>query len=96
MDRYTPDAWHELLGDLSLEDCKQAVTNVAKRQPFVAPAEIRAEVRAIREERLNRTPVPPPPAELLDDPAAYQRELLRSQKAIADGPRGLKVIGEAS
>ena len=46
IDRYTPDAWHDLLGDLAPEDCRAAVVTVAKRQPFVAPAEIRAEVRA--------------------------------------------------
>jgi hypothetical protein len=40
---YTPDAWHDLLGDLSLAECKQAVAAIARRQPFVAPSEIRAE-----------------------------------------------------
>src|ERR1700734_4510496 len=35
MDEYTPDAWHDLLGDLDLAGCRQAVVTVAKRQPFV-------------------------------------------------------------
>ena len=61
---YTPDAWHDLLGDLRLDDCREAAAAVAKRQPFVAPAEIRAEVRKIRDDRLARTPLPPPAAEL--------------------------------
>jgi len=29
---YTADAWHDLLGDLSLADCKAAVAEIAKRQ----------------------------------------------------------------
>lgn len=48
IDEYTPDAWHDLLGDLDLDTCRQAAGRVARRQPFVAPAEIRAEVRTER------------------------------------------------
>jgi hypothetical protein len=82
---YTPDAWFDLLGDLTLADCKLAVAAVAKRQPFVAPAEIRAEVRAIRDKRLAETEIPPPPPETLDDPAAYSACLRAAAIAIADG-----------
>ena len=82
---YTTDAWFDLLGDLELEDCRQAVAAVAKRQPFVAPAEIRAEVRKIRDDRLARTPLPPPPAELADDTGRYQRAVQAGVKRIADG-----------
>ena len=96
MDEFTPDVWHDLLGDLSLAACREAVVNVAKRQPFVAPAEIRAEVRRIRDERLHLNPVPPPPPELLDDPAAYNRHLRDSAKRIADGRPSLRAIGDAS
>lgn len=82
---YTPDAWHDLLGDLRLADCRLAVTEVAKRQPFVAPAEIRAEVRRIRDMRLQDTEIPPPPPELLDNTAAYSAALHAAAVAIADG-----------
>lgn len=82
---YTADAWFDLLGDLDLTDCKTAVQTVAKRQPFVAPSEIRAEVRRIKDERLERNPVPAPPPELLDDPIAYNGHLRRSAQAIAGG-----------
>ena len=78
---YTPDAWHDLLGDLSLADCREAVVAVAKRQPFVAPAEIRAEVRKIREDRLARTPLPAPPA----DPERYREVLAANVARVADG-----------
>lgn len=85
MDEFTPDAWHDLLGDLSLNDCRAAAAEVAKRQPFVAPSEIREEVRRVRDKRLQDTEVPPPPPELLDNPAAYQAALYAATVAIADG-----------
>jgi hypothetical protein len=82
---YTPDAWHDLLGDLSLADCRAAVAEVARRQPFVAPAEIRAEVRRIRRDRIERNPAAAPPPELTDDPAKYREALKGSIRRIADG-----------
>jgi hypothetical protein len=82
---YTPDAWHDLLGDLSLADCRAAVVEVAKRQPFVAPAEIRAEVRRIRNDRLAREVLPAPPHELTDEPARYRAVVQAGLKRIADG-----------
>jgi len=82
---YTSDAWHDLLGDLTLADCRAAVAEVAKRQPFVAPSEIRAEVHRIRDARLQTTEIPPPPPELLDDPDAYSAALHAAAVAIADG-----------
>jgi hypothetical protein len=48
IDSYTPDAWHEVLGHLDLGDCQQAVTSIVRRQVFVAPAEIIAEVAQAR------------------------------------------------
>lgn len=85
IDEFTPDAWHDLLGDLQLADCRAAVAGVAKRQPFVAPAEIREEVRRIRDERLRLTEIPPPPREIADDPGAYCAALRAAELAIADG-----------
>ena len=83
---YTSDAWYDLLGDLPLADCKAAVAEVARRQPFVAAAEIRAEVKRIRQERIiDAGDVPAPPPELLDDPRAYGAALATAATAIADG-----------
>ncbi|SFY52098.1 zinc finger domain-containing protein [Streptomyces sp. F-1] len=42
-DEYTPDAWHDVLGDLPLDAARTAAAAVARRQPFVSPAEIRGE-----------------------------------------------------
>jgi hypothetical protein len=44
IDSYTPDAWHEVLGHLELGDCRLAAAACARRKPFVAPAEIIAEL----------------------------------------------------
>jgi hypothetical protein len=44
IDSYTPDAWHDVLGDLQLADCRDAVRALAQTQPFVAASEIRAKV----------------------------------------------------
>ena len=83
---YTSDAWYDLLGDLPLADCKAAVAEIAKRQPFVAASDIRAEVKEARHERIKDAGgVPAPPPELLDDPAAYGRALQAGATAIADG-----------
>jgi hypothetical protein len=96
IDEYTPDAWHDLLGDLPLAACREAVVAVARRQPFVSASEIRGEVLRVRAERLKDTPVPAPPPELLDDPEAYKAYLRQSAKRIADGKPELRAIGDAS
>jgi hypothetical protein len=82
---YTSDAWHDLLGDLTLADCRAAVAEVAKRQPFVAPCEIRAEVKRIRETRILAADIPAPPPEVTGDRAAYAAALHAARVAAADG-----------
>lgn len=89
---WTSDAWHDLLGDLTLADCKAAVQMVAKRQPFVSPSEIRAAVQQIQSERLKRNPPEAPPAELLDDPRAYAAYLAKETRRIARGGAELRAI----
>lgn len=85
IDEYTPDAWHDLLGDLRLDDCRQAVATIAQRQPFVAPAEIRAEVRRIRDGRLEGFRYVPVDGD--DDPKVYLASLRAQRTAVADGRR---------
>jgi hypothetical protein len=85
IDDYTPDAWFDLLGDLSLEECRAAVVAVGQRQPFIAPSEIRAEVRRVRRDRIDRAIPAAPPAELADSPGRYRAELKRRIRQIADG-----------
>lgn len=84
-DEYTPDAWQDLLGDLTLADCREAVRNVAGRQPFVAPAEIRTEVRRLRGGRLEGFQYVPVEGD--KDPQVYLANLRAQRTAVATGER---------
>lgn len=86
MGEYTPDAWHDILGDLRLEDCRAAVAEIKKRAVFVDPSEIRAEVKYMRQQRIKDAGgIPAPPPELLDDPEAYRAALHAATVALGDG-----------
>lgn len=84
-DEYTPDIWFDLLSDLDFEDAKEALLRRVRAKPFVAPAEIRAEVRVIRDERRARQVLPAPGHELTDDPDAYKEALARIVERAGDG-----------
>ena len=94
IDEYTPDAWHDLLEDLDSADCRAAVAAIVKRQPFIAVADIRAEVKRIRRDRLERNPIAAPPAELMDTPGKYREVLKGDIRRIADGYSVKRAIGE--
>lgn len=83
IDEHTPDMWGLVLSDIRFEDAKTAVVNLAKRAPFIAPAEIVAEVKRIREKRLAETPEPSPPDGL--SAVEYVKWLRAERAAIADG-----------
>lgn len=86
IDQDTPAAWFVILSDLRFEDAQEALVNVVKKQPFVSPAEIRAEVRRIRGQRLLAFgALPDPPAEIGADPARYQAWMQDAQRRIGDG-----------
>lgn len=49
-----PNAWMELLGDLSFPDCKQAVLgHYRESTEWLMPAHIRRRVSAVRQRRIN-------------------------------------------
>jgi len=79
-----PQMWYAALDDLRYEDCLQAVVVLVRRSPsYIAPAHIRAEVKRIRKDRLDRVPFPTPPPDLTPiETIAWQREVTRQ---IADG-----------
>ena len=86
IDEYTPDAWHPLLEDIRFEDAKAAVINAGKKKPFISPAEIRAEVKMIREDRIRAYgALPAPPADLADNAVEYMAHRAELLRAIADG-----------
>ncbi len=82
----TADAWHPLLADLDAADVRTAVTRLGRERSRIAASDIRAEVRAIREERLARDPLPLPDSDP-DDPGRYRAELLALVAEIASGRR---------
>lgn len=67
-DEQTPDFWHLLLEDIGFDDAKHALIEVAKRQPFVSPAEIRAQVAQTNRAMKRELPAVIPPRDLADDP----------------------------
>lgn len=83
MDEYTPQAWADLLGDLRIEDAREAARNLGKRQPFISPSEIRTEVHRIRERRIAEHPEPAPPPDLT--PVQTVAWLRDTRRRIADG-----------
>lgn len=83
IDEYTPDAWFELLNDLRFEDAKEALFNVCRVQPFVAPAEIRDAVKRLRHARIDAFGPFDPPPEL--DPKDYSPWLSETLRRIGDG-----------
>jgi hypothetical protein len=79
-------AWLQVLGDLPFADCEQAVIgHYADSTEWIMPAHVRQRVRELRNRRLDGTKAPAPPAELVDNPAAYQAALHAARVAIADG-----------
>lgn len=86
LEETTTDAWHLLLVDLDVADTREAVIRLGRRQSHIDAADIRAEVHAIREERLARDPLPLPDTDP-DDPHRYRAELLAIVTAIASGQR---------
>ncbi|MER5584065.1 hypothetical protein ABT090_20835 [Streptomyces asoensis] len=88
-DEYTPDAWHDVLADFGLADARAAAAAVARRQPFVSPAEIIDEIRKIRDDRASSYQGPGLSAEIPDadpdDVQAYLSALRGMRTRAADG-----------
>jgi hypothetical protein len=88
-DEYTPDAWHDVLGDFALSDARAAAAAVARKQPFVSPAEIIGEIKKIRGERAAGFQGPGLSAEVPDadpdDVQAYLSALRGLRTRAADG-----------
>lgn len=84
---YTPDVWGEILAPYAVDEARAAVIAVARRQPFVSPAEIVTEIKARRAERIELANVvyDGDPLETGAESAASVRALLQ---AAADGLTG--------
>lgn len=84
-DEYTPDAWFELLRDLRFADCKDAIIEVTKGQPFVSPSEIRRKIVIVRINRLDAFGPYNPPRELADTPGTETVWRRTMERRICDG-----------
>jgi len=79
-------AWVKVLGDLPYTDCETAVAgHYGESTDRIMPGHIRQRVKKIREDRLARTPLPAPSAELTNDPERYKRVLAANVERIANG-----------
>jgi hypothetical protein len=88
-DEYTSDAWFDVLKDFAFDACQEAAANVGRRQPFVSPAEIIAEIRKQRDDRAADFQGPGLSAEIPDadpdDVQAYLSALRGLRTRAADG-----------
>ncbi|MFE2164833.1 hypothetical protein ACFXB3_07135 [Streptomyces sp. NPDC059447] len=99
-DEYTADAWEDVLGDYPLEAARRAAATVARRQPFISPAEIIEVIEQQRAENASDFQGPGLPAEVPDadpdDPIAYIAALRAQRYRAADGhelkPRPMKQL----
>lgn len=91
IDEYTPDAWAEVLYDITLEEAKAAIRDGIRerRWRFIDVADVVSSVRSVRMDRLNvyfrAHGHPVPPRRLDDDPRAGAEWLRGAQDRIAAG-----------
>ena len=78
--------WAAVMSDVAYADAVQAVGRLGRRQTYIAPADIIAEVRTIRCERLDGVDAITPEADP-DDVRAYIAELRRIRADVANGRR---------
>jgi hypothetical protein len=88
-DEYTPDAWHDVLADWPLGAARAAAAAVAKRQPFISPAEIIGEIRKQRDAKADSFQGPGLAAEIPDadpdDVRGYLAAVKAQRTRAADG-----------
>lgn len=78
-------AWAETLPDVALTDARAVVVeHYAASTDWLMPAHIRAGVKRIRRDRLERAPQVVPDADP-DDPVAWRQALLDGRMRAADG-----------
>lgn len=92
VDEATVAAWHDVIGDLPVEDCLEAV-RVHRRESteYLVPAHVRRRVLAWRAERVARAGDPLPGVDP-DDVAAYQAARIEARARVAAGEEA-RLIG---
>ncbi|MGW3847142.1 zinc finger domain-containing protein [Streptomyces fagopyri] len=89
---HTPDVWGELFEPYALDEARAAVLVVARQQPFVAPADVIAEVKARRAERIElaNIMVDGDPTLTGAESAAALREIIRAAGDGRTGPSSIR------
>jgi hypothetical protein len=84
------------LGDLPYPDARSAVAAHygSESTERIMPGHIRTRVKAMRRDRLERSPVAAPPSELADDPGRYREALKGEIGRIANGFSAMRAVGE--
>lgn len=82
-DEYTPDAWHDILRDFTLDEARTAAATVAGRQPFVSPGEIATEVRKARRALVSVDAETEPPAADPNNVPLYLHQLRTHRRNVA-------------
>ena len=81
---YTPDAWADILDDITFDDARAALIALCKREkPFTSVGEIRTEARKMRRQRIDQAGELTPPDHLTDE--EQRRWLGDTRRAIGDG-----------
>ncbi|KJK40258.1 hypothetical protein UK15_07880 [Streptomyces variegatus] len=95
---FTPDVWGEILAPYAVDEARAAVIAVARRQPFISPAEIVAEVKARRAERIELANIvyDGNPLETGAESAAAIREIIRAAGDGLTGPSSIRASLGAS
>src|SRR5690606_12264082 len=75
----TPKAWAAALADIDWDEAHAALLTAIRKTPWITPAVIQDEVRAMRAEKLKHYIVPPPPNP--DDVVGYLHALRAAPRA---------------
>ena len=87
-------AWFKAIGDLPYADAELAVAaHYGESTERIMPGHVRTRVKAMRADRLARTPLPAPSGDVADEPGSYQRITQANIKRIADGLDIRKALG---
>jgi hypothetical protein len=90
---HTPDVWGELFEPYALDEARTAVLVVARQQPFVAPADVIAEIKARRAERIElaNIVIDGDPTQTGAESAAALREIIKAAGDGLTGPSSISV-----
>ena len=92
INEFTPDAWGLILEHVRYSDAQDALVLLARKQPFVSPAEIIREVKKLRAKRIDEYGPIIPPAGL--DPIETVAWIKQATRTVGDGHPLLETRGE--